>query len=136
MFLPASAPNPYPVDPLHPEEIKAASQIILRHLSVTSKDVRFKVIDLYEPSKDETLSYIHHGARSPDRRCRAYFHRLSSPVLSITIVNTSTGIVERSYEAPDSQGPVDWVEYDLVHKACLSHPKVLEEVAKLKLPAG
>lgn len=136
MYLPASAPDPHPLDPLHVGEVKVASTAILQHLGVTTKDVRFKVIDLYEPSKDETLKYIHHGARPPDRRCRAYFHRLKSPVLTIAIVNITRGVVENSYDAPDSQGPVDWVEYDLVHKACLSHPKVLEEVAKLKLPVG
>ncbi|CAI7606449.1 unnamed protein product [Penicillium pancosmium] len=136
MYLPASAPDPHPLDPLHVGEVKVASTAILQHLGVTTKDVRFKVIDLYEPSKNETLKYIHHGAPVPDRRCRAYFHRLKSPILTIAIVNITKGVVENSYDAPDSQGPVDWVEYDLVHKACLSHPKVLEEVAKLKLPAG
>lgn len=134
--LPASARDSHPLDPLHAGEIKVASTTILRHLNITTKDVRFKVIDLYEPSKDETLRYIHHGGPTPDRRCRAYFHQLKSPVLSIAIVNITRGIVERSYDAPESQGPVDWVEYDLVHKACLSHPKVLAEVAKLKLPPG
>lgn len=136
MHLPAAALSPHPLDPLHPGEIKAAATTILRHLGITSKDVRFKVIDLYEPAKHETLRYIHHNGSAPDRRCRAYFHQLKSPILSIAIVNIPKGIVERSYDAPESQGPVDWVEYDLVHKACLSHPKVLAEVAKLKLPPG
>lgn len=136
MHLPASVPSPHPLDPLHAVEIKAASKIILGYLRVTTRDVRFKVVDLYEPAKDETLQFIHHGGAAPDRRCRAYFHQLKSPILSIAIVNVTKGVVESCHDAPDSQGPVDWVEYDLVHKACLSHPKILEEVAKLKLPAG
>lgn len=136
MYLPASVIDSHPLNPLHTKEIKSASTIILHHLGLTSKDVHFKVIDLYEPAKDEVLKYIHESGPSPHRRCRAYFHKLKSHTLSIAIVNITKGVVERIYDAPDSQGPVDWVEYDLVHKACLSHPKVLEEVAKLKLPAG
>ncbi|KAJ5750474.1 copper amine oxidase [Penicillium manginii] len=110
MYLPASTPTPHPLDPLHAGEIKAASTAILQYLNVTTKDVRFKVIDLYEPSKNETLKYIHHGAPAPDRRSRAYFHRLKNPVLTVAIVNITKGVVENSYDAPNSQGPVDWVD--------------------------
>ncbi|KAJ0422831.1 copper amine oxidase [Aspergillus carlsbadensis] len=134
MPLSAFVPNPHPLDPLHVGEIKTATATILRHLAISREDLRFKVIDLYEPSKDETLKYLSQSGPVPDRRARAYIQRIKTPVLSIAIVNITKGVVERSYDAPDSQGPVDWVEYDLVHKACLSHPAILAEVAKLKLP--
>lgn len=134
MSLHAPASASHPLDPLHAGEIKAASQLLLRRLGCKSNEVRFKVVDLAEPPKALTLPYLHHGGLAPDRKCRVYYHRLKSPVLSIAIVNITKGIVERTDDAPDSQGPVDWVEYDLVHKACLSNPQVLAEVAKLKLP--
>lgn len=34
------------------------------------------------------------------------------------------------------QGPIDMYEYQAIEKACLTHPKVLEEVEKMKLPEG
>ena len=40
-------------------------------------------------------------------------------------VNITTGTVEQTDELPGSQGPVDWVEYDLVNKICNEHPEVL-----------
>ncbi|CAG7970865.1 unnamed protein product [Penicillium olsonii] len=134
MALQAPVSASHPLDPLHAGEVKAASQLLLRHLGCKSNEIRFKVVDLAEPPKALTLPYLHHGGPAPDRKCRVYYHRLKSPILSIAIVNVTQGKVEQSYDAPDSQGPVDWVEYDLVHKACLSHPEVLAEVAKLKLP--
>lgn len=134
MALRAPASASHPLDPLHVGEIKAASQLLLRHLGCKSNEVRFKVVDLAEPPKALTLPYLHNGGPAPDRKCRVYYHHLKSPILSIAIINITKGAVELTHNAPDSQGPVDWVEYDLVHKACLSNPQVLREVAKLKLP--
>lgn len=135
MVLPARFFGSHPLDTLNVEEVKAASQLLLHHLGCSPDQVRFKVVDLAEPPKDLTFPFLHQGGPAPDRKCRVYYHHSKSPVLSIAIVNLTKRVVERSYDAPDSQGPVDWVEYDLVHKACLSHPKVLAEIAKLKLPA-
>ena len=97
-------------------------------------DIRFKLIDLFEPAKTETLAHLQDNGPVPDRRARVYFQRKNEAALSKAKVNITTGAVERIEHLPDSQGPVDWVEYDLVNKACTEHPEILAEVAKLKLP--
>lgn len=126
---------PHPLDPLRSEEVRTASQTLLRHLGVEASQLRFKVVDLAEPPKQLTLKHLYHNGPIPDRKARVYYHRKKTQVLSIAIVNISRQRVERTYDAPGSQGPVDWVEFELVHKTCLSHPDVLAEVKKLKLPA-
>lgn len=128
--------NPHPLDPLHAEEVRLATKILLRHVKCDANQLKFKVVDLAEPPKNMTYQHLYNNGPIPDRKTRIYYHLKDEPVLYIAIVNLTKETVERSYDAPDSQGPVDWVEYDLVHKACLSHPKVLEEVKKLNLPAG
>ncbi|KAH6989510.1 copper amine oxidase [Ilyonectria sp. MPI-CAGE-AT-0026] len=130
----ASKSNPHPLDPLTVEEVRAASQTLVKKLQCAKGEVRFKVIDLAEPPKDLTLQHLHHNGPAPDRKARVYYHLKTSQTLMIAIVNITKDRIERTYGAPDSQGPVDWVEFELINRACISHPEVLAEVAKLKLP--
>lgn len=130
----ATKTPPHPLDPIRVDEVREASQTLLKHLGRTTNEIRFKVVDLAEPSKALTLEHLYNNGSAPDRRGRIYFHRKDSQVLSIAIVNISKSRVENVYDAPDSQGPVDWIEFELVHKACLEHPDVLAEVNNLKLP--
>lgn len=130
----ASKSNPHPLDPLTVEEVRAASQTLVKQLQCAKGEVRFKVVDLAEPPKDLTLQHLHHNRPAPDRKARVYYHLKTSQTLMIAIVNITKDRIERTYGAPDSQGPVDWVEFELINRACTSHPEVLAEVAKLKLP--
>jgi primary-amine oxidase len=135
--MPSHASNkqpPHPLDPLRTEEVQAASQILLKHAQCTAKELRFKLIDLAEPAKAETIPYLRHKGQAPDRKARVYYHLKQSQSLLIAIVNLTKKRVEKELEASDSQGPVDWHEFELVNKACNSHPAVQAEVAKLKLP--
>ncbi|KAF5517897.1 Copper amine oxidase 1 [Colletotrichum aenigma] len=124
----------HPLDPLSVDEVRKASQLLLQELSLPPMCIRFKVVDLAEPSKDEVLAHLQRGNRVPDRKARIYYHQKNSKVLTKSILNVSSGILETTEELPDVQGPVDWVEYDLVTKACNKHPAVLAEIAKLKVP--
>ena len=65
-----------------------------------------------------------------------YYHVRKSPDLGIAVVNISERRVEVNEQRDDVQGPVDWTEYDEVHTACNTHPNVLAEIEKLKLPPG
>ncbi|KAF7548705.1 hypothetical protein G7Z17_g6883 [Cylindrodendrum hubeiense] len=125
---------PHPLDPLMVDEVRAASQTLVKQLQCATTEVRFKVIDLAEPPKDLTLQHLHHSGPAPDRKARVYYHLKTSQTLLIAIVNITKSRIERTYGAPESQGPVDWVEFELINRACTSHPEVLAEVAKLKLP--
>lgn len=125
---------PHPLDPLRPEEVQNASQTLLKHVGCPAEEFRFKLIDLAEPAKAETLHHLRHEGPMPDRRARVYYHLRASQSLLIAIVNLTKKRVEKELEAPESQGPVDWHEFELVNKACNNHPAVQAEVAKLKLP--
>ncbi|SPO06756.1 related to copper amine oxidase [Cephalotrichum gorgonifer] len=126
----------HPLDPLTVDEVRKASQDLTIHLNIDSTSIRFKVIDLFEPVKDQVLDFLQRDGPTPDRCARVYYQVRNSAVLSKAKVNITTGAVEHTVELPDSQGPVDWVEYELVNKTCSEHPVVLAEVAKLKLPGG
>ncbi|KAL1603884.1 cytochrome c oxidase subunit 1 [Paraconiothyrium brasiliense] len=69
-----------------------------------------------------------------DRRARIYYHVVGSPHLWKAVVNITRRIVELQEVHPDAQGPVDYWEFERVQDACNSHPDVLAEIAKLKLP--
>lgn len=130
----ASKSAAHPLNPLTVEEVRTAAQTLLEDINCPATDVRFKVIDLAEPPKAVTLQHLHHKGPAPDRKARVYYHRRRSPSLLIAIVNITTRRVEKKYAAPDSQGPVDWEEFELVNEACNNHPEVNAEIAKLKLP--
>lgn len=129
----------HPLDPLSSTEVRRATHVLREHLSVSTEQIRFKIVDLVEPPKSEVLKYL--DIKTPkatpiDRKARIYYHARGSQLLGKALVNITTGIVEQNDELPDVQGPADWVEYALVHDACNSHPAVLAEVDKLKLPLG
>lgn len=132
--MPATKSDIHPLDPVTADEVQIAAQTLRSYIRCAPDEVRFKLIDLAEPPKDLTLQYLHHNGRIPDRKARIYYHLKPSQTLLVAIVNITKHYVEKTYEAPDSQGPVDWVEFELVNKACLTHPEVLAEVQKLKLP--
>lgn len=128
--------TPHPLDPLSSDEVRQAARALISHLKVTEADIRFKVVDLYEPAKREVLAYLHHGGQQPHRRARAYYQLRNTSTLVIAVINISSATVERTEDRPDSQGPVDWVEYDQITNRCNKHPEVLAEIEKLKLPPG
>jgi primary-amine oxidase len=124
----------HPLDPLTVTEVTIATQAVQKQVVFADNEIRFKLVDLAEPPKDVTLQYLHHNGPAPQRRARVYYHTKTSKALLIAIINLSDKRVEKLYDAPDSQGPVDWHEYELVTNACNNHPEVHAEIAKLKLP--
>ncbi|KAH8157247.1 hypothetical protein CIB48_g11006 [Xylaria polymorpha] len=126
--------SPHPLDPLTVGEVQTVSSILQKHLGCATSEIKFKVIDLAEPPKAITLQHLYHNGSAPDRKARVYYHLNKTQDLLIAIINVTTNRVEKQYAAPDSQGPVDWDEFELVNKACNDHPAVQAEIAKLKLP--
>ncbi|KAL2288761.1 hypothetical protein FJTKL_03428 [Diaporthe vaccinii] len=126
----------HPLDPLSSDEVRQAARVLVSHLRVAKPDIRFKVIDLYEPAKDEVLAHLHHGRQRPNRRARVYYQLRNTATLVSAVVNINSATVVRTEGRPDSQGPVDWVEYEQITNLCNEHPEVLAEIEKLKLPPG
>lgn len=62
-----------PLDPLTVGEVRRASPDLMRHLEVDHANVRFKVIDLFEPAKDQVIAFLHYQGSIPDRRARVYY---------------------------------------------------------------
>lgn len=124
----------HPLDPVGPEEISRAAEILRQQ--VEAKSIRFKVIDLVEPPKSQFLAWQERAGSLPDRKARVYYHLDKCQSLFKAHVNITKGTIDYNEELPDVQGPVDYVEWELVHDACNRHPRVLEEVKKLNLPKG
>lgn len=125
----------HPLDPLTPDEIRTTTGCLQKFLAVGPKDLRIKVVDLAEPAKAQTIEFLRRGGRRPDRRARVYYQRNGEGCLLRAIVNITTVTVEQDERLPDAQGPVDWTEYAAINDRCNTHPDVLAEVEKLKLPA-
>ncbi|PSN61718.1 hypothetical protein BS50DRAFT_578232 [Corynespora cassiicola Philippines] len=122
----------HPLDPITPPEISAAVHIL--RLGVSPASIRLKVVDLLESPKSNVLSWISDDTVVIERKAKIYYHVLGSPSLWKAIVNITGSTLEIAEELPDVQGPVDYWEWERVHDACNSHPEVLAEIAKLKLP--
>lgn len=127
-------------DPITPEELTHAVDILRKHHG--GKRLRFKFIDLQDCPKNEAVDYIGaikqslHDVRLPDRRARIYFHVDILGIFQKAIVNLTAGTVDHIEALPDVHGPVDYDEFDQIERLCNSHPQVLAEVEKLKLPKG
>lgn len=127
---------PHPLSPLQPAEVRAAVTTLRSHISRGPQEVRIKLVDLFEPPKKLLVQYFDDASTAIPRKARAYYHVRGSTDLGIAVINITDGRVERNEQRDDVQGPVDWTEYDEVHKACNTHPAVLAEIEKLKLPPG
>ncbi|RAH69495.1 uncharacterized protein BO66DRAFT_452992 [Aspergillus aculeatinus CBS 121060] len=127
----------HPLDPLAPNELRKAAQILRAHHKTTP--IHFKVIDLLEPSKASLLAYLNastQGSPAPPRRAYIYYHQQGNATLCKAKVNVTKGTVEEDRQYPEVQGPADFEEFERIHKACNEHPRVRAEVKKLKLPEG
>lgn len=126
----------HPLSPLQPVEVRAAVAALRSHIQRGPEAVRIKLVDLFEPPKRLLIQYFADMSTAVSRRARAYYHVKGSTDLGIAIINITNKQVELNEYRDDVQGPVDWTEYDEVHKACNTHPDVLAEIERLKLPPG
>ncbi|KAE8152064.1 copper amine oxidase [Aspergillus avenaceus] len=127
----------HPLDPLSATELRKVSQTLRAHHAPTS--LRFKVIDVLEPPKAELLAYLgdkNNRVSAPQRKAYTYYHKHGSFTLRKAKINLTTGKVEDDKEYPDTQGPADMDEIELVLKTCEASAAVQAEIQKLNLPKG
>ncbi|KAH6607065.1 primary-amine oxidase [Trichoderma cornu-damae] len=131
----------HPFEPIGPGEISLAADILREALGGVS--LRFKVIDVQEPVKERVIPYIEAERTggplppAPPRLAYSYLHRLDTHAFVKAVVNLDSRTVVSLGELPKHvQGPVDVDEMIGLEAACLQHPSVVDEIAKLRLPEG
>jgi primary-amine oxidase len=139
------AVNPlHPLDPLTGEEITAAAKLLRQAFG--QRRIRFQQIEYSEPAKAELIPYLDAERRgetlppAPARRIKSYlwvykthkdveFHKL--------LINLEADEIEEDLILPEAvQAPIHAEEMMEMEAACLSHPDILKEVKRLRLPKG
>ncbi|KAL1973967.1 hypothetical protein VTN31DRAFT_5527 [Thermomyces dupontii] len=132
-----TVPTPHPFDPLSPEEISKAADIIRK--AHAGQKITFRVLTLAEPPKKLMIPFLeaeHQGrsAQPPARQAQVQFHTDARPDLMEAIVELSTGRIVELQALPGRHSYVDATEMDAAERACLDAPEVKEALRKLNLP--
>ncbi|KAL6411909.1 primary-amine oxidase [Ilyonectria robusta] len=135
----ATVPRRHPLDPLHADEI--AQVVAILNSTHTSK-LRYKVITLEEPPKNDLIPYLEAERlhldlpTPPNRMAYVYFHTLDDKAFHRAVVDLTANSVQIDQVLEGIQPPADADEQIEIEDACNNHPLVLKEIEKLKLPAG
>ncbi|KAJ6131339.1 Copper amine oxidase N2-terminal [Penicillium sp. IBT 18751x] len=131
----------HPFDPITAGEIRLAVRIL--EAAFPGVKLRYKRIDLQEPTKHEVVPYLEAERRGeprppkPARLLMALFHRLDNGSFHKALLNADTKSIVSAKELPkEVQGPVDVDEMMEIEQLCLGHPAVKAEIEKLQLPQG
>jgi primary-amine oxidase len=137
-FAMPSIASKHPLDPLTAEEILQVS--VLLKASNPRKSLHFKIITILEPPKAQLRPFLiaeRNGilkTRIPRKASSLYYH-LGTTDLFLAKVNLDSHSVESIKKlAPELHGQNDMDESMALRDACLSHPKVLAEIKKFRLP--
>ncbi|KIW72758.1 hypothetical protein PV04_00933 [Phialophora macrospora] len=128
----------HPLNDLTASEVKQAASLI-RQLH-RDQDLVFKAITLDEPQKDLVLSYFkaqESGKPLPvvPRVVFAAYYFKGTDQFITTYVNLTKNTIDRTERmSPKYHGNIDFQEVDAVEKLTLEDPRVIAEIAKLKLP--
>lgn len=128
----------HPLDPLTADEILQVSSLLRSR--TPDKSLHFKIITILEPPKTQLRPFLiaerNGGTQSrPSRKASSLYYHLGTADLFLAEVNLDTNSLERIKKlAPGLHGQNDIDESMALRDACLSHPKVLAEVKKFKLP--
>ncbi|KAK0640020.1 Copper amine oxidase 1 [Lasiodiplodia hormozganensis] len=139
----SASPFPHPFDPLSPEEIRLAGQIVRNDLA--GVDVNFRVITLLEPTKDEMIPFLEHehsgigSVSTPSRvaKVQAYVGQAGEKKkFTEFMVNLNTRCIQSKQELPGKHSYIDADYMRQVEKACLADSRVQDEIRSLNLPEG
>ncbi|KAF4541619.1 Copper amine oxidase [Lasiodiplodia theobromae] len=139
----SASPFPHPFDPLSPEEIRLAGQIVRNDLA--GVDINFRVITLLEPTKDEMIPFLEHehsgigSVSTPSRvaKVQAYVGQAGEKKkFTEFMVNLNTRCIQSEQELPGKHSYIDADYMRQVEKACLADSRVQDEIRSLNLPEG
>ncbi|ERS96171.1 hypothetical protein HMPREF1624_07707 [Sporothrix schenckii ATCC 58251] len=133
--------TPHPFDTLTPGEVRLAVAILEKALPGVA--LRYKRIDVLEPIKNDVTAYLdaeRAGLPLPMKPARllfSYFHRRDNGRFCKAVLDVDARRPVYIKElSSDVQGPADVDELVEMEEACMKHPAVLAEIAKMQLPAG
>ncbi|GJP91726.1 hypothetical protein AnigIFM59636_005717 [Aspergillus niger] len=134
---------PHPFDPLTPREIAKAAAIV-RH-AFPGQSPNFRVITLKEPPKADMVPFleqVHNGESAPKRPARVARVQVvlpgdssANPFIELLVDLEDSTILKKEHLI----GKHPYIDSDYMkaaEKACMSDPKVQEEIAHLQLPDG
>ncbi|OJJ75758.1 hypothetical protein ASPBRDRAFT_115942 [Aspergillus brasiliensis CBS 101740] len=133
----------HPFDPLTPREITKAATIV-RH-EFASQKPNFRVITLREPPKADMVPFleqVHKGESAPIRPARVARVQIVLPGGSSAnqfielLVDLDSSAILRKEHLVGKHPYIDSDYMKAAEKACLSDPKVQEQIAHLQLPDG
>jgi primary-amine oxidase len=134
----STSASKHPLDPLTADEIIQVSSLL--KAKSPDKSLHFKIITILEPLKAQLRPFLiaerNGGTQSrPARKASSLFYHLATADLFLAVVNLDTNSMESIKKlAPELHGQNDIDESMALRDACLSHPKVLVEIKKFKLP--
>jgi primary-amine oxidase len=127
-----TAATPHPLDPLTPDEIRAARAAIEKAGKIT-ETVRFPLITLLEPPKAEVLA--HRPGAEVQRRVLLIALDLATGDTHEGVVSLASGELEEWVRVPTAappygQAPIMLEEYELVAEIVKADPGWREAIAK------
>ncbi|KAE8155154.1 copper amine oxidase [Aspergillus avenaceus] len=134
--------NTHPFDPLQPEEISKAADIVRSALE--GKTPAFRVITLQEPSKEQMIPFLEkeHAGQSipcPNRTARAEVIVRGNGDKNELIelrVDLDSSVVIKKQHLPGKHSYIDSDYMKAVGEVCRADARVQEEIRKLHLPDG
>ncbi|GAB1312465.1 hypothetical protein MFIFM68171_02675 [Madurella fahalii] len=128
----------HPLDPLRPEEIKLAAEILKDHES--SANIIFRIITLWEPPKADMVPFLdmeHGGINTPEPPARlAKVQAYVGKTFKEYKVNLNKRAVQSEVKLENRHSHIDGDYMRKAEAACMADPRVKEQVAALKLPEG
>ncbi|KAJ4324081.1 hypothetical protein N0V84_004047 [Fusarium piperis] len=133
----------HPFDPLHPDEISRAAEIVRPHFA--GRDINFRVITLREPPKKEMIQFLEKKHRNqptgrPPTRCARVEVVLESKTGNHELFELLVDLDNNRVTAKQHhKGKHSYIDSDYMRKveeACLDDGRVQEEIRTLDLPAG
>ncbi|KAF1925892.1 uncharacterized protein M421DRAFT_423177 [Didymella exigua CBS 183.55] len=134
---------PHPLDPLTPEEISKAAEVV-RPLFRGQK-LNFRVIALREPPKDELIKYLDaehradHALPNLSRCARVEvlveFGKGTNDLMELIVAIDQDAVIEQQYLA-GKHSYIDSAYMKEVEEACLASTIVQAEIKTLDLPEG
>lgn len=130
----------HPFDSVRDYEIRLASKLV-KDAHPASDNVHFTQIDKVDPPKQDMIKYLEaekHGLPLPQiPRVLYTYYYTNTLEFNKALVNVTIGHVITKSKLPlGTVGPFCPDDMGALEELCNSHPRVLEEVAKLQLPKG